>query len=678
MDNFHHLIHVMKLFNLFKEELTKTNRDKSLNVFSRYFNADSYRELVQKILEENKDIEIGDDEIRLDADYIADFIEASTILNTIFNNTYKALLETFKLLNATGSEIMPLLVAHNNRNDRVIYTKFLDKLSKLKGSYFDFDDMTNFKIESSLVKGSYSEARAALEGTTDALNMLLNYLKYYKEQNLESGKELGSHFASAIIYVMNLASIYTGIKNIYDTALYENGIIKLFKEDDKITLFFKSANGRQLMLKKAGEIMMQHQIASSNHKHISDTPLFAEYFSGLCISSCTNNNGTIELKIDKGDNKRLIECSKEMAGTIYAYYDYLLNVRLPKLGNAPINKVFAIWAVIQYISEEVLLDIDSDCDIFDRKDFNNVPQKISKDLLLDSICKLTKIDPDEVDNILDKFISKDNKRFYIWTSPLFDLGQYLLFPIFPIQRVQLLNLTDYILKCGGIDLKERGKWMEKYTIDHLNAHSIPFRREAWGARKFKGDHCKEEIDLLVNLKDLVIVGELKCIHYSMEENEYYNAWDRLRHGCEQAKRKADFLRRSPEIFSELGNYSKKDIVPVVVTNYPIYTGFCHEGIYVTDVHSLLIYLEGGFIALRSLFTEGDEFLAGETFFTDEDSYSSNFKRYLENNPLKEIIMSKMSITSFTQDQLFSKLTIKQTIAQYNNDPSINIRNGRQE
>lgn len=145
----------MKLFNLFKEELTKTNRDKSLNVFSRYFNADSYRELVQKILEENKDIEIGDDEIRLDADYIADFIEASTILNTIFNNTYKALLETFKLLNATGSEIMPLLVAHNNRNDRVIYTKFLDKLSKLKGSYFDFDDMTNFKIESSLVKGSY-------------------------------------------------------------------------------------------------------------------------------------------------------------------------------------------------------------------------------------------------------------------------------------------------------------------------------------------------------------------------------------------------------------------------------------------------------------------------------------------------------------------------------------------
>ena len=51
----------------------------------------------------------------------------------------------------------------------------------------------------------------------------------------------------------------------------------------------------------------------------------------------------------------------------------------------------------------------------------------------------------------------------------------------------------------------------------------------------------EEIDLLLILKDVVIVAEIKCIKFPIEPRDKHNSIRRLTEGVKQVKRKVNFL-----------------------------------------------------------------------------------------------------------------------------------------
>ena len=62
---------------------------------------------------------------------------------------------------------------------------------------------------------------------------------------------------------------------------------------------------------------------------------------------------------------------------------------------------------------------------------------------------------------------------------------------------------------------------------------------------------------MVGMKNVVLVADAKCIHYSVEPINYAEAWGRLEEGCEQAIRKALFIRNHHEHFLALGDFSNK-------------------------------------------------------------------------------------------------------------------------
>lgn len=667
----------MKIFNIFKEKLTNPNHSKGLNAFSDKFNINDYYDLLEKIVKDNVSNNDNEEEVEKDVAYANDFIEVTNELHKLYDGTYKNINQLLQNIDATGFEVMSYALANDNRNLYIIYHKYLDTIKKLRNKYIDLSDLVGFKLESSATKGKYIEGRAALEGSTDTLNALINYLRYFSSKQFAKTNTLNDNFAGSVMGILSIANTYVGVKSMYDTALYEGGFARCYRDREMLSFFFDNFNHKNLLLQKAGDIMMQQRIVHVAAQRHHSEPFFLKYFSGRGINTLDNKNGKIEITIGNTPNYELINCEKDFENTLLAYYEYLQDEPLPKIGNILSSEVFAIWYVLQYIAQKILVNIDSSGSIYKKEDFGKVPQTIAKEHLINIIKQLTIFERQKIESCLQMFVSTTNKRSYVWTAPLYDVGDSLLFPLFPILHPQDVNLVDYVLSNGGVNLDIRGKWMERYALKHLQDHHGKYECMFWGARKFKksGNDSYEEIDLLVSLKLIVVVCELKCIHYSMEPSNYREAWKRLKVGCEQVLRKAEFVKNNIGTFKELGDYSSKEILPVVITNYPTFTGFSHNGVFITDIHSFLAYMEDGVITLRSSGSDGlNTLLKTSYLYDDEDQFSNNLYSYLSNNPIKDIICKRLEVKEFSLDKFYDNVTFSQMVANFKNNPELNIDN----
>jgi hypothetical protein len=112
---------------------------------------------------------------------------------------------------------------------------------------------------------------------------------------------------------------------------------------------------------------------------------------------------------------------------------------------------------------------------------------------------------------------------------------------------------------------------------------------------------EEQIDLLVRLGDLLIVGEVKCWLYPADPHEQFNHLKKLRAAAEQAKRKARLLQGRPDVAAKALGLSEDEcrklrVVPLVVTNQGFGFSLNVDGCAVTDAAFLVTYLGAGTIA----------------------------------------------------------------------------------
>lgn len=174
------------------------------------------------------------------------------------------------------------------------------------------------------------------------------------------------------------------------------------------------------------------------------------------------------------------------------------------------------------------------------------------------------------------------------------------------------------------------------------------------------------------MKNVVLVGDAKCIHYSVEPINYAEAWGRLKEGCEQAKRKAEFVRQHPEYFKELGNYSGKRFLPFVVTNYPTFVGFEHEGVYVVDSHSLFAYLQCGIMSMREMGINDEPIRGIRMLYHNEDEFSNNIEDFFLKNPIKEEFLKRIEVVEIPLANNEDSWKVLSKSAQVKNNPQFNI------
>ena len=608
----------------------KPTADKAFDKGKLY---DVYKEIVKDVVPKEEDCAL-----------ISDFVRISQYLHDIYSEVYKHLNDDLRHLNLKGIEVAEYLVACLNREYKVIWKKRAEAMEKAEKGPYLTSDMFDFKLLSSAPGIGMLDARASLEASTDSYNLIMNYLRYFLDEKFETDDAKEGEFAGRLIRMFQITQIAVVFKHSYDDILYNKGFVKV--DDENRSIMFDYDNHENLILLRAGDMMFSerrlHVMSENLHKQIK--PRLYQYVTDRRIKRAKIENSVITLEFGQGNAKEHKEIVDDLQASIDAFYEFLQGETvLPQMANATVDEAISVWGAIQYIAMYVSTYTDYDVALFKKEDFSVVPSKICKESLIDYVVKLTNIKASKVKMVIMKMEADWSRYNDMWTSMIYPVGDYYLLPFYPILYSSPYNVIDQMMLRGGVDLDNRGKLFERYLYQQLTEKrtSYPIKCLKAGVYGENGDN--EEIDVVVGMKNVVLVADAKCIHYSVEPINYREAWGRLEEGCEQAIRKALFIRSHPEHFLALGDISNKRFVPFVITNYPTFTGFSHNGVYVIDSHSFLAYMQGGYVTMREMGMNENPIIAAGRFYQNEDQYSDNFESYLQSNPIKDIFRKRIYI-----------------------------------
>ena len=606
---------------------------------------------------------------------IQDFVQISSYIHRLYAELYQRISDNYLHLNLKGCDIAEYIVAGLNREYKVIYNKSVAVLNKVeKGTYFLYD-MMNFKLQSPVPEVGLIDARACLESATDSTSLLLNYLRYFLDKDFVSEDFKAEEFAGRIKNSMQISQMAVTLKHSYDDILCNGGFVQFDNVNKLIVFDYENHNNLKLLL--AGDMMFsERRLQVMNHiREGSVVPRLFKYVTNYRIKRAKINNGSITLDFGQGNPKDYKQIVSDMQSAVDSYYEFLVgDTILPNLANCTIDEVISVWCAIQYIASYISTNINYDISIQTKEDYFTVPSKILKKDLLSYIVKLTGIKTQKIKAAVIALEADWTKYNDIWSSMLYPIGEYYLLPFFPIIYSSPYNVIDRLLFKGGFNLDDRGVQFEKYLYNKLThtANSYPAICMPAGRYGIHGD--EEEIDMLISMKKVILIADAKCIHYSVEPLNYSEAWSRLEEGCEQVIRKAEFVKNNPQYFEELGDYTSKEIIPFVITNYPTFTGFSHNGVFIIDSHSFLSYMKSGIMTMRQLSFDGSSILGMKKFYNSEEQFSDNFKKFLSDNPIKHEFLKRIYIHDLPLAVGCDPWHIIGKSAQVRNDPQFNISN----
>ena len=638
----------------------KPTADKAFDKGKQY---DVYKEIV-------KDVEPKEEDCAL----ISDFVRISQYLHDIYSEVYKHLNDDLRHLNLKGIEVAEYLVACLNREYKVIWKKRAEAMEKAeKGTYLT-SDMFDFKLLSSAPGIGMLDARASLEAATDSYNLIMNYLRHFLDKKFETDYAKEGEFAGRLIRMFQITQIAVVFKHSYDDILYNKGFVKV--DDENRSIMFDYDNHEDLILLRTGDMMFSerrlHVMSENLHKQIK--PRLYRNVTDRRIKMAKIENSIITLEFGQGNAKEHKEIVDDLQASIDAFYEFLQGETvLPQMANATVDEAISVLGAIQYIVMYVSTYKDYDVALFKREDFSVVPSKIRKESLIEYVAKLTNIKASKVKMVIMKMEADWSRYNDMWTSMIYPVGDYYLLPFYPILYSSPYNVIDQMMLRGGVDLDNRGKLFERYLYQQLTEKRTSYPINCLKAGVYGDNGDSEEIDVVVGMKNVVLVADAKCIHYSVEPINYAEAWGRLEEGCEQAIRKSEFVRNHPEYFCSLGDISNKRFIPFVIINYPTFTGFSHNGVYVIDSHSFLAYMQGGYLTMREMGMNENPIIAAGRFYQNEDQYSDNFERYLQNNPIKELFKKRIYIRDLPlMPESKDTYKVVSKSAEVVNDPQFNI------
>lgn len=638
----------------------KPTADKAFDKGKLY---DVYKEIV-------KDVEPKEEDCTL----ISDFVRISQYLHDIYSEMYKHLNGDLRHLNLKGIEVAEYLVACLNREYKVIWKKRAEAMEKAeKGTYLT-SDMFNFKLLSSSPGIGMLDVRGSLEAATDSYNLIMNYLRHFLDEKFETDDAKEGGFAGRLIRMFQITQIAVVFKHSYDDILYNKGFVKV--DDENRSIMFDYDNHEDLILLRTGDMMFSerrlHVMSENLHKQIK--PRLYRNVTDRRIKMAKIENSIITLEFGQGNAKEHKEIVDDLQASIDAFYEFLQGETvLPQMANATVDEAISVLGAIQYIVMYVSTYKDYDVALFKREDFSVVPSKIRKESLIEYVAKLTNIKASKVKMVIMKMEADWSRYNDMWTSMIYPVGDYYLLPFYPILYSSPYNVIDQMMLRGGVDLDNRGKLFERYLYQQLTEKRTSYPINCLKAGVYGDNGDSEEIDVVVGMKNVVLVADAKCIHYSVEPINYAEAWGRLEEGCEQAIRKTLFIRNHPEHFLALGDFSNKRFVPFVITNYPTFTGFSHKGVYVIDSHSFLAYMQSGYVTMREMGMNENPIIAAGRFYQNEDQYSDNFESYLQRNPIKEIFRKRIYIRDLPlMPESKDTYKVVSKSAEVVNDPQFNI------
>lgn len=271
--------------------------------------------------------------------------------------------------------------------------------------------------------------------------------------------------------------------------------------------------------------------------------------------------------------------------------------------------------------------------------------KIKKIDLAKGLEKTTGYTFQETGKILDFLEYRGQKGQDLWCHPILDVGnnEYALLTS-SLVTPSLIRVVEHWLVQLELDVSSKGEAYENTVIESLNSavrdnfYINDFDKGV--CQRIKLENGEEEIDLLIRIGNIVLLGEAKSIVTTDSPISQYRTISTLQYAAAQAKRKSSFLiDNMNEIFAALSwkfdSTKSYEVVACVINSGRMFVGSSIDGIPVVDEKVLTAYFSSNRIPLFSRMEKQNgeaEHLSWFVLYGDFNELQRNMRRYLSDPP----------------------------------------------
>ncbi len=636
------------LDKLWSETTKKIRTDKTFIPFNSKFDNSNFIDIADRVL---CAISNGETPYKGVGRQLLDLCYCAPAINTLF----KKINDDFKMMifesGLSVAELELLLFATVNRDYFILKEEteiFSSKYAANKNVTIDLTTMPSPTIKSPMKSIGEVNTSSMAEGSVDSIILLLNYLKQFEEDG-STVQPLCDLDAVRSVYELYVRSNFAYVlKYDFEDIIWNDGYVLCNTKNKAISYDYFSHN--DLKLRCAGHRILLSRVYDKRlHSNCNNKHTFNKYLKHKRIKNTYIHDGYVKFKLSSGRDNDIASIMTDFHASLNAYYAYLVDVPFMTTPSLNIEKSLVIFGSISRLLLHIQIKVD-DTEVTTKREFYNYPFRIAKADLKQYIQNTTNFNSKEINGFLE-LLEANSKYINLWNDPFIKRGGDYYFALLPITMPVIYNIVDNWLRKGGLSLDDRGVYFEDYIRRELKASDpiCKFECTQIEQKTFVGCNSKEEeIDLLLVLRDVIILGEIKCITYPTEVRDYHNANKRLREGCKQAVRKSEFLRCNHKtLLHDIGDYKHKRIIKVVITNYPLFTGMTHNKVPIIDADTFICYFKSGTILQKVSGMESsrvqDEIEGCRLLYTCEKEFNGNIESYLSCPPIVDQVVDHVKI-----------------------------------
>lgn len=641
-------------------------------IFNPFSDKCSYEKALEKVEKILKKPPIDKEINREDIDEVFKLIDTLHLIpffNSWHSDYYNHTSEQLKKIPYSIIEIINFQLAIHNRN--IIGVLKMTQNDYENKKFNSFEQSYGHTVQT-IDPNVKADSRTIMETAVDSMNIILNYYRYFIDSKTESNSP---KFTDVLNFCYN-TDIRTQIFNIIRSEFYEftwaRGYISY---DDKNKIFrFKWIDHNRIINQQIGFFRLNRNILNHHFIYIEslnkdqvfkkfNIDNFSKKRKGTKIKRIWVVNNYIHYDLENSFDELEFDMYLRAYSEVATYYNFLENVSLPNSPNLKIMDFFEMYISLRYLFNKLESEVNNNNEVFSFNDIKKFPTKIKEKVLLDYLLHRSPFTEKQILFFIEKIVHSDlKKRINLWDKFFVKSNDDLFFSLLPVSSSLYIYCLDTWIEQCGIDLDFRGKLFETY-LNRFVKHTLNNKKFTFSIprqQKLTLNNGKyEEIDLLINLKNKVIIAELKCVKYPMNHIDYFNAEKRLSNGADQIIRKKNFLlQNKKELEPIIGIISGKEVIPIVITNCPIFTCQMNNGIVVVDYFLFEAYFSNGSLGKDKIVSQGIDILEivrmnEIVFYTNEDEFGNNFLEKMTNPPacleLKKLVSVKEFPLTFPKD-----------------------------
>lgn len=460
-----------------------------------------------------------------------------------------------------------------------------------------------------------------------------------------------------------------------------------------------------ILISPFDEVMEISRIASIYRRlniEIQNSVAFNEYWqyklkkhhkTTLCkIPLVSKVYGTDEIvKIEVGlDNKVLESSSNAIAAKLYlahGYYGNLLDMPMQNFNDFTLNQIIDGWRVIQSLAAVIFKNLKVEVGSGIKDNLALCP-KIKKNILIATFSRIFKLEPRRSEELINVFVFTGDSSQDIWAQPLIRLDDCFCIVISAVISVHLLRITETWMRQGGLNLDIRGKEFEQYCIKEIkeDVTSSKIKQSIFILDKSFIFHPpkqrEEEIDILIAIKDTVLLIEAKCILWPDDSLQFANYRDTVEKATIQISRKKQAVLNNLDSFKNdlqlLGyEYEPKNIICCVLTNSAVYSGFPINDVPIIDLSILNSFFSNTHVKSEARSAGGATERHSINFYDNADEAAAILEPFLLAPPqldnIKNYIKSREIIFPVTHD-IHGQLILRTFGVEINSEELMQIHN----